>query len=164
MRLGAFSKAVAAVLASSAVLTGCSGEPERPTLTDAARQLVSDGDALLSGIESDLTGVTKERATKPDRNATCLKDEEQRYYIAKGTFANPSAEDPLSLVGLLKGKLTTRGYSTEVVDNLDLWEDNTSVAVVVNPKAKLTFVLLARMEPTPNIMIIGKTECYRRNG
>jgi len=131
---------------------------------EATRQLVGDGDALLSGIESGLTGVTKERATNPDRDATCLKDEEQRYYIAKGNFADPSKEDALSLVGLLKGKLISRGYSTEVVDNLDLWEDNLSVAVVGNPKTRLTFVLLARMESVPHVMIVGKTECYPRSG
>ncbi|TMR91026.1 hypothetical protein [Nonomuraea basaltis] len=161
MRRGAFSRAVAATLVCSAVLTGCSGEQERPTLAEAARQLVSDGDALVSGIEAGLTGLTKERADR-DQNATCLKDEDQRYYIAKGNFANPSAENPLSLVGLLKGELEGKGY-TEVVDNVDLREDDLSVAVVVNPKAKLTFVLLARMEPTPNVVIVGKTECYLRN-
>lgn len=143
-------------------MTGCSDEPERPTLAEATRQLVSDGDALVAGIEQGLTGLTKERATNPQRRATCLNDEEQRYYIAKGNFANPSAEDPLGLVGILKGKLIAKGYHTEVVNNLDLWEDNLSVAVVVNPKARLTFILLARLDQTPNVMIIGKTECYLR--
>ncbi|MFI6499904.1 hypothetical protein [Nonomuraea typhae] len=162
MRLGASSRAAAAVLACFAVLVGCAGEPQRPTLADATRQLVSDGDALVSEIGPDLTGLTKERATQSDRKATCLKDEEQRYYIAKGNFANPTAEDALSLVGLLKGKLIARGYYSEVVDNLDLWEDNLGVAVVVNPKVRLTFILLARMEPAPNVMIVGKTECYPR--
>ncbi|MET7338956.1 hypothetical protein [Nonomuraea sp. NPDC005650] len=162
MRLGALLRAVAAVLACFAVLTGCSGEPERPTLAEAARQLVSDGDALVSGIESGLAGLTKERADQ-DRNTSCLKGEAQRYFRAKASFANPSAENPPSLVGLLKGDLEARGY-TEVVDNLDLWEDDLSVAVVVNPKAKLTFVLLARKEPAPNVVIVGKTECYPSNG
>jgi hypothetical protein len=162
MRLGAFSRSVVAVLACFAVLTGCSGEPERPTLAEAARQLVSDGDALVSGIESGLTGLAKERADQ-DRNTTCLKGEAQRYFRVKGNFANPSAENPPSLVGLLKGNLEGKGY-TEVVDNLDLWEDNVSVAVVAHPKAKLTFVLMARMDGTPNVMIVGKTECYPTNG
>lgn len=164
MRRAAFARAVAAVLACLVALTGCSGEPERPTLAEATRQLVSDGDALVSGIEAGLTGLTKERADKPDRDSTCLTDEEQRFYIAKGNFANPAAENPLNLVGLLKGELARRGYYTDVVDNLDLWEEDLSVAVVVNPKARLTFVILARMEPTPNIMIVGKTECYLRSG
>ncbi|MBT2232299.1 hypothetical protein [Nonomuraea sp. NEAU-A123] len=161
MHLGAFSKAVATVLACSAVLAGCAGEPERPTLAEATRQLVSDGDALVSGIKSGLTGLTQERADQ-DRNTTCLKGETQRYFRAKGTFANPSAENPPSLVGLLKGELEGKGY-TEVVDNLDLWEDDVSVSVVTNPTTKLTFVLLARKEPTPNVMIVGKTECYPGN-
>lgn len=164
MRLGALARGTAAILACFAALTGCSGEPERPTLAEATQQLVSDGDDLVDGIKAGLTGLKQERATNGDRDATCLNDEEQRYYIAKGDFANPSAESPLSLIGLLKTELITKGYYTEVVDNLDLWEDNLSVAVVVNPKAKLTFILLARMEPTPNVMIVGKTECYPVSG
>ncbi|MEU4573626.1 hypothetical protein [Nonomuraea sp. NPDC023979] len=116
----------------------------------------------MSGIEAGLTGLTKERADR-DRDSTCLNDEEQRFYIAKGNFANPAAESATNLVGLLKGQLISKGYSTQVVDNLDLWEDDVSVAVVVNPEARLTFVLLARMESTPNVMIIGKTECYHIN-
>lgn len=140
-------------------LTACSGESERPTLAEATQQLVSDGDAVLSGIEAGLTELTKERADQ-DRDSTCLTDEEQRFYIAKGNFAKPSAESATNLVGLLKGQLIGKGYSTQVVDNLDLWEDDVSVAVVVNPKARVTFVLLARTDSTPNVMIIGKTECY----
>ncbi|MEV4015701.1 hypothetical protein AB0J35_34885 [Nonomuraea angiospora] len=125
---------------------------------------MSDGDALVSGIEPDLTGLTKERADHKDRDSTCLNDEEQRFYIAKGSFANPSKESATNLVGLLKGKLVSKGYSTQVVDNLDLWADDVSVAVVMNPETRLTFVLLARMDSTPNLMIVGKTECYRRAG
>lgn len=163
MRLGASSRSVVAILVCFAALASCSGEPERPTLAEATRQLVSDGDALVSGIESGLTRLTRERADQ-DRDATCLKDEEQRYFIAKGNFANPSAESATNLVGLLKGELIGKGYSTQVVDNLDLWEDDVSVAVVVNPRTRLTFVLLARMDSAPHVMIVGKTECYSRNG
>lgn len=133
-------------------------------MAEATQQLVSDGDDLVDGIKAGLTGLKQERATNGDLDATCRNDEVQRYYIAKGDFVNPSAESPISLVGLLKGELISKGYYTEVVDNLDLWEDNLSVAVVVNPKAKLTFILLARMEPTPNVMIVGKTECYPVSG
>ncbi|MFI7230633.1 hypothetical protein ACIBO5_46130 [Nonomuraea angiospora] len=162
MRLSALLRATAATLGCFAVMTGCSGETERPTLAEATRQLVSDGDALVSGIEAGLTGLTKERADQ-DRNSTCL-NQEQRFYIAKGNFANPSAESATNLVGLLKGELLSKGYSTDVVDNLDLWEDQVSVAVVINPEAGLTFVLLARKDATPNVMVVGKTECYPRSG
>lgn len=127
-------------------------------MEEATRQLVSDGDMLVSGIEAGLTKLTQERADQ-DRNTTCLKGETQRYFRAKADFLNPSAENPPSLVGLLKGDLESKGYR-EVVDNLDLWEDDVSVAVVVNAQSGLTFVLLARMEPPPNVMIIGKTACY----
>lgn len=158
MRLRAFSRAAAAALVCIAVLASCAGEPERPTLADATRQLVSDGDALVSGIEAGLTGLTKGRADQ-DQNISCLQGEAQRYFTAKGSFAKPSAENPPSLVGLLKGKLEGRGYR-EVVDNLDLLEDDVSVSVLTHPENKLTFVLLARMDSTPNVVIVGKTECY----
>ncbi|MGI5286572.1 hypothetical protein ACQEVF_24985 [Nonomuraea polychroma] len=162
MRLGAFSRAVAAALVCFAVLTGCSGDPEPPTLDDSTRQLVADGDALMSLIESDLTGMTKERADQ-DRTTSCSSGQSQRYFVAKGNFTDPSRQDPLSRIGLLKGKLETLGYR-EVVDELDLWENELGVTVVVNDKAKLTFVLLGRLSETPNLVIVGKTECYPRNG
>ncbi|MEO3875312.1 hypothetical protein ABGB18_41565 [Nonomuraea sp. B12E4] len=162
MRLRASWKVVAALLPCLAVLTACSGEQERPTLTEAARQLVSDGDALASGIASGLTGLAQDRAGQ-DLNTNCLKGEAQRYFRAKGNFVNPSAENPPSLVGLLKGDLEGKGY-TEIVDSLDLWEDNVSVAVMTHPEAKLTFVLMAQKGTTPNVMIIGKTECYPSSG
>ncbi|WP_155129031.1 hypothetical protein [[Actinomadura] parvosata] len=125
---------------------------------------MSDGDAVVSWVETGVTGLTKERADSPDRNSTCGPDKQRRSYIAKGTFANPAKESPISLVGILKGELLSRGYHDEIVDNLDLREDNTSVAVLVNPEARLTFILFARMDSTPNVVIVGKTECYPRNG
>ncbi|MFB4283155.1 hypothetical protein ACBJ59_48190 [Nonomuraea sp. MTCD27] len=164
MRLGASSRVVAAALVCFAVLTGCSGEPEPPPLADAVKKLVSDGDAATSWVEARVTGLTKERADGPDRNSSCTPDEQRRFYIAKGSFADPSKESPVNLIGLLKTQFFSRGYQNEVVDNLDLWEDDTSVAVLVNPEAGLTFILFARLDSTPNIAIIGKTECYPRAG
>ncbi len=70
---------------------------------------MSDGDALASDIEANLTGLTRERADAPDRDSTFLDDEEQRFYIAKGNFTNPSAESATNLVGLLKGKFIGKG-------------------------------------------------------
>jgi hypothetical protein len=157
-------RVVAATLACFAVLTGCSGEPEPPPLAEATKKLVSDGDAVTSWIEARVTGLTKERADGPDRNSSCGPDLQRRFYIAKGSFADPSKENPLSLVGILKGELLSRGYHDEVVDNLDLWEDDTSVAVLVNPESRLTFILFARADSKPNVAIIGKTECYPRAG
>lgn len=145
-------------------MTGCSGEPEPPPLAEATKQLVSDGDAVATWIEARVTGLTKERADGPDRNSSCGPNLQRRFYIAKGSFADPSKENPLSLVGILTGELLGRGYHDEVVDNLDLWEDHTSVAVLVNPEARLTFILFARADSTPNVVIIGKTECYPRAG
>ncbi|MGP4095107.1 hypothetical protein [Nonomuraea sp. KM90] len=163
MRLGASSRVVAAALVCFAVLTGCSGEPEPPPLADAVKKLVSDGDAVVSWVEAGITGLTKERADGPDQSSTCGPDKQRRFYIAKGSFANPAKESPISLVGILKGELFSRGYHDEVVDNLDLREDDTSVAVLVNPEARLTFVLFARLDSTPNIAIVGKTGCYPRD-
>lgn len=164
MRLGASSRVVAAALVCFAVLTGCSGEPEPPPLAEATKKLVSDGDAVASWLEARMTELTKERADGPDRNSSCGPDKERRFYIAKGDFADSSKESPVNLVGLLKTELVSRGYHNEVVDNLDLWEDDTSVAVLVNSESRLTFILFARLEPKPNVAIIGKTECYSRSG
>ncbi|MFF4197860.1 hypothetical protein [Nonomuraea sp. NPDC001831] len=161
MRLGACPKAVATVLVCFAVMTGCSGE-EPSTLDESTRQLVSDGDAVMSLIASDLTGVTKERADR-DRTTSCGTGQSQRYFMAKGNFSDPAKQDPLSRIGLLKGKLETLGYR-EVVDELDLDENELGVTVVVNDKANLTFILLGRLSQAPNLVIVGKTACYPRNG
>ncbi|MGP4097163.1 hypothetical protein [Nonomuraea sp. KM90] len=131
-------------------------------MDQATRQLVRDGDALLSMIQSDLTGLTQERADK-DRTTSCGTGQAQRYFLAKGNFADPARQDPLSRIGLLKGKLETMGYR-EVVDELDLGEDELGVTVLVNDQASLTFVLLGRLSEAPNLVITGKTECYARNG
>jgi hypothetical protein len=162
MRLGACSKVAAAALVCFAALAGCSGERKPSTLDESTRQLVSDGDAVLSLIESDLTGLTKERADR-DRTTSCGTGQSQRYFMAKGNFSDPAKQDPLSRIGLLKGKLETLGYH-EVVDELDLEENELGVTVVVNDKANLTFVLLGRLTQTPNLVIVGKTACYPRNG
>ncbi|TYB46005.1 hypothetical protein FXF51_59375 [Nonomuraea sp. PA05] len=164
MRLGATSRMFAAALVCSAVLTGCSGEPEPPPQAEATKKLVADGDAVATWLGPRVTGLTKERADGPDRNSSCGPDQQRRFYIAKGDFTDPSKENPLSLVGTLKGELLSRGYHDEVVDNLDLWEDDTSVAVLVDPEARLTFILFARADSKPNVTIVGKTECYPRAG
>ncbi|SDK44643.1 hypothetical protein SAMN05421869_11619 [Nonomuraea jiangxiensis] len=83
--------------------------------------------------------------------------------MAKGNFTDPARQDPLSRIGLLKGKLETMGYR-EVVDELDLGEDELGVTVAVNDNAKLTFVLLGRLSEAPNLVITGKTECYPGKG
>ncbi|MFI7444521.1 hypothetical protein [Nonomuraea indica] len=162
MRFGANSRLAAAVLVCFAALTGCSGEPERPTLEETTRQLVTDGDALLSMVKTDLTGLTQERADQ-DRTTSCTPGEVQRYFVVKGNFADPARQDPISRIGLLKGKLETMGYR-EAVDELDLMEDELGVTVTLHDEAKLTFVLLGRLSQTPNLVIMGKTECYPRTG
>ncbi|MET8986959.1 hypothetical protein ABZW49_16045 [Nonomuraea wenchangensis] len=116
----------------------------------------------MSLIESDLTGLTKERAEQ-DRSTSCSTGETQRYFSVKGNFADSARQDPISRIGLLKGKLETLGYR-EVVDELDLSDDDLGVTVLVNNKAKLTFVLLGRLSKPPQLTIVGKTECYPRSG
>lgn len=162
MRLRAFPKAVAAVLVCFAASAGCAGEPEQPTLADATRRLVSDGDALMTSIEADLTGLTKERAEQ-DRTTSCTSGEVQRYFMAKGDFADPDRQSVLGRIGLLKGKLQALGYQ-EVVDELDLLDDNLGVSVLTHAESKLTFVLAGRLSEKPNVLIVGKTGCYPRNG
>ncbi|MFB9470306.1 hypothetical protein [Nonomuraea salmonea] len=157
-------KVVAAILACLAALTSCSGEPEPPPLAEAARTLVSDGDAVVSSLKDRVTGLTQERADGPDRISACGTDMQRRSYVAKASFVDATKENPSSLVGILKGELFSRGYHDEIVDNLDLREDKTSVAVLVNPEAGLTYILFTRLDSAPNVVIVGKTECYPRGG
>ena len=162
MRHVACLRAIAAALTCLAVLTACSGEPGRPTLEEATRQLANDGDALLSMVKTDLTGLTEERANK-DRTTSCKPGEIQRYFTAKGNFTNLAGQDPISRIGLLKGKLQALGYR-EVVDELDVSEDELGVVVTHHAEAHLTFVLVGRASEAPNLVIVGKTECYPRAG
>ncbi|MEV4477022.1 hypothetical protein [Nonomuraea sp. NPDC049504] len=117
---------------------------------------------MLSLIESDLTGLTKERAEQ-DKSTSCGTGKAQRYFSAKGNFADPARQDAISRIGLLKGKLVTLGYR-ELVDELDLSDDDLGVAVLVNDETKLTFTLLGRSSTSPHIVIVGKTECFARSG
>jgi hypothetical protein len=147
-----------------AVLTACSSD-DRPTLAEVTSQLVKDGDELLASADLASFGTAKatERADQ-DRQTSCTPDEIQRFFRAEGNFLDPPYRpSPHNTVGLLRSKLVAMGYD-EIVDNLDLQDEQLGVSVVRNPKTRLIFMMTARTGQKPGILIVGKTECYGRDG
>lgn len=155
---------VAAVLASLSVATGCTGDSDKPTLDEATKQLIADGDKLLNSKELTATGsaTATERADQESK-AGCVKGQVQRFFRAQGNLTGPPyVHSPGTAVGLIRGSLATQGYQT-IVDDLDLEDENLGVTVLHNPKTGLTFLVTVRNGQQPNIMIVGKTSCYETN-
>ncbi|MGN9785972.1 hypothetical protein ACTMTF_31410 [Nonomuraea sp. ZG12] len=162
MHLGTRFHLVAAAFVFLAVVTACSAD-DRPTLNEATKQLVSDGDELLASSDMTQLGTAKatERADQ-DRRTSCAPDEVQRFYRAEGNISGPpDFQSPATTVALLKGKLRFMGYA-EVMDESDLEDEHLGVAVVRHATTRLTFMIAVRADPEPGIMIVGKTECYAR--
>ncbi|MFC5825255.1 hypothetical protein [Nonomuraea insulae] len=154
---------VAAMLASLAVATGCSGDSDKPTLDEATKQLIADGNKLLSSRELAATGsATATESADQETEAGCVKGQIQRFFRAQGQLTGPPyVHSPGTAVGLIRGLLATQGYQT-IVDDLDLEDENLGTTVLLNPKTGITFLATVRNGQQPNIMIVGKTSCYER--
>ncbi|MFI6497977.1 hypothetical protein [Nonomuraea typhae] len=155
---------VAAVLVSFMFVSACSGAPDKPTSDEATKLLIATGDKLLASQDIDALGSAAaiERADR-DSESGCLKGQVQRLFRAQGDFDGPPyVRSPGSAVGLLTSWLRLEGYDV-IVDNLDLRDENLSTAVLRHPTNDITFLINARTERKPNIMIVGKTGCYPRS-
>ncbi|MEV1001785.1 hypothetical protein [Nonomuraea sp. NPDC050202] len=154
----------AAVLVSVTVVTGCTGDSDKPTLEEATKQLIADGDKLLASREVAASGkvAVTERADK-DTESGCVAGHVQRFFRAQGDLSGPpDVHMPFNSAGLMESALEFMGYDS-VVNDRDLRDANLGVSVVHNPKTGLTFTLTVRNGQKPNIMIVGKTSCYARN-
>ncbi len=135
---------LSAVLLCVAAMTACTAS-ELPTLEDAARQLDSDGGALLTSAGLRLS------TGSPVDDDSCVPGQVRRYFRAESDLASASA-------GLLD-RLQAMGYD-KVVDDLDLRDGDQDVSVLRNPETRLTFELTVLSGDTPGIRVIGKTTCY----
>ncbi|KAB8182107.1 hypothetical protein FH608_050335 [Nonomuraea phyllanthi] len=152
------------MLVSLAALTGCSGDSDRPTLDEASKQLISDGDKLLASQDLATTGSASatERADR-DSEVGCLKGQVQRLFRAQGDLkGSPSQHSPSNAAGLMASGLGLQGYDT-IVDNSDLADENLGTAVMRHPTSGITWLITVRNGQKPNIMIVGKTSCYERS-
>ncbi|MET9245105.1 hypothetical protein [Nonomuraea sp. NPDC003709] len=136
---------LSAVLLCVAAMTACTAAAELPTLEDAARQLDSDGGALLSSAGLRLS------AESPVDDDSCVPGQARRYFRAESDLASASS-------GLLD-RLQAMGYD-KVVDDLDLRDGDQDVSVLRNPETRLTFELTVLSGDRPGVRVIGKTTCY----
>lgn len=156
---------VASVLVSLAALAGCSGGSDRPTLDEASKQLIADGDKLLASQDLATIGsaIATERADQ-DSEAGCLKGQVQRFFRAQGNLTGPPyKQSPGNVAGLMGSWLRLRGFTT-TIDDLDLHDENLGAAVLQHPTTGITFFITVRNGQKPNILIVGKTSCYKREG
>jgi outer membrane murein-binding lipoprotein Lpp len=156
---------VAAAFLSLVVVAGCTEDPDKPTLGEATKQLIADGDKLLTSRELAAMGsvIATERADQ-DSEVGCLKGQVQRFYRAQGDLTGPPyVHSPGNAAGLMASWLGLRRYDT-IVDDLDLRDENLGAAVLQNPMTGITFLITVRNGQKPHIMIVGKTSCYARGG
>ncbi|KAB8186976.1 hypothetical protein FH608_046685 [Nonomuraea phyllanthi] len=152
------------MLVSLAAMTGCSADSDRPSLDEASKQLIADGDKLLASQDLAATGSASatERADR-DSEIGCLKGQVQRLFRAQGDLKGlPSQHSPSNAAGLMASGLALQGYDT-IVDTSDLADANLGTAVLRHPTSGITFLITVRNGQKPNIMIVGKTSCYERN-
>jgi hypothetical protein len=155
---------VAAVLVSLVAITGCTGDSDKPTLDEASKQLITDGDKLLASEALASTGsATMTEKADQDSEVGCLKGQVQRFFRAQGDLKGPPyVHSPGSAVALMSSWLRLRSYE-KIVDDLDLRDENLGTAVLQHPTTGITFLVTVRNEQKPNIMIVGKTSCYERD-
>ncbi|MDX3110103.1 hypothetical protein [Nonomuraea angiospora] len=135
---------LSAVLLCVAAMTACTAAAELPTLEDAARQLDSDGGALLGSAGLRLS------TESPADDDSCVPGQVRRYFRAESDLASASA---------LLDRLQAMGYD-KVVDDLDLRDGDQDVSVLRNPETRLTFELTVLSGDEPGVRVIGKTTCY----
>ncbi|WP_344872450.1 hypothetical protein [Nonomuraea antimicrobica] len=155
----------AATLVSLIAVMGCTAGLNRPTLEEATKQLIADGDKLIASREVAASGklAVTERAEK-DTESGCIPGQVQRFFRAQGDLSGaPDVHMPYNSAGLMQSVLEFVGYDS-VVNDRDLRDENLGLSVVRNSKTGLTFTLTVRNGQTPNIMIVGKTDCYARGG
>ncbi|MBE1586926.1 hypothetical protein ACFPOI_00720 [Nonomuraea angiospora] len=135
---------LSAALLCVAAMTACTAAAELPTLEDAARQLDSDGGALLGSAGLRLS------TESPADDDSCVPGQVRRYFRAESDLASASA---------LLDRLQAMGYD-KVVDDLDLRDGDQDVSVLRNPETRLTFELTVLSGDEPGVRVIGKTTCY----
>ncbi|MEW1839465.1 hypothetical protein AB0392_16075 [Nonomuraea angiospora] len=135
---------LSAVLLCVAAMTACTAAYELPTLEDAARQLDSDGGALLGSAGLRLS------TESPADDDSCVPGQVRRYFRAESDLTSASA---------LLDRLQAMGYD-KVVDDLDLRDGDQDVSVLRNPETWLTFELTVLSGDEPGVRVIGKTTCY----
>ncbi|MBN6051062.1 hypothetical protein JYK22_03865, partial [Nonomuraea sp. RK-328] len=134
-------------------------------LDEAAKLLTAEGDKILTSqdLASAGSATATERADR-DSEAGCLKGQVQRFFRAEGDLKGPPyVYSPGNVAGLMASGLRLRGYS-KIVDDLDLRDESLGTAVLQHPTTGITFLITIRNGQKPNIMIVGKTSCYKRAG
>ncbi len=152
---------VAVVMACLAALTACTtSEPEKPTLASATKSLIADANALLASAEMKESGqVQPTEKAEQDKPGSCLPGEIQRFYRAQGNFLRPGQQSPGVAALSARAALQRIGYD-KIIDDLDIRVENLSVVVLRKPESGVTFVVASQIAE-PNIVVVGKTDCFK---
>ncbi|MEO3862912.1 hypothetical protein [Acrocarpospora sp. B8E8] len=141
-------------------LTGCSSDPPPPTFAEATQNLVRDGEKLLvSNMVSRVGRFQITEKAEKDSETACVPGSKQRFFRAQGNFLPGGPQAPGTAAGAAHGELLVLDYD-ELVDDLDFWDNNLAVIVMEKPESAVTFMVAARTTE-PNILIVGKTACFK---
>ncbi|GAA0412781.1 hypothetical protein Acor_11730 [Acrocarpospora corrugata] len=121
---------------------------------------MSDGQELLTSALTQRAGVFRvtEKAEK-DSDSACVPGSKQRFFRAQGNFQRPGSQSPGTAAGLVRSALLVMNYD-QLVDDLDFRDEDLSVVVLHKPESAVTFMVATR-NTEPNILIVGKTDCFK---
>ncbi|MEO3857778.1 hypothetical protein [Acrocarpospora sp. B8E8] len=121
---------------------------------------MTDGERLLASTLVTSVGQFRitERAEK-DSDTGCITGLKQRFFRAQGNYLYPERPSPGTAVGAAHGELLAMSYD-QLVDDLDFWDNDLSVVVLHKPESAVTFMIAGRITE-PNILIVGKTDCFK---
>jgi len=155
-RLG---RALLALVCFSAVAACSDAQDEKPTYDEAIKNLVADAEAILASDELRRSGsvVATEKA-ETDQSGQCPGGTARRFYRAQGDLA-ASYKSPHVVTGLIRVLLGFKHYD-HVVDDLEVRDEDLAIVVSRKESVGVTFTMAVRKDKRPNILIIGKTDCF----
>jgi hypothetical protein len=155
-RLG---RALLALVCFSAVAACSDAQDEKPTYDEAIKNLVADAEAILASDELRRSGsvVATEKA-ETDQSGQCPYGSVRRFYRAQGDLA-ASYKSPHVVTGLVSAFLGLKRYD-DVVSDLEVRDDDLAIVVSRKDSVGVTFTMAVRKDKRPNILIIGKTDCF----
>lgn len=165
MNAARLGRALLALVCFSAVAACSDAQDEKPTYDEAIKNLVADAEAILASDELRRSGtaVATEKA-ETDTPGECIPGKVQRFYRAEGNLAGPKdRQSPHIAAGLMSALLGLMNYD-HVVERLDVRDEDLSVTVSRKPASGVTFILAVRKDKQPNILIVGKTDCFKKSG
>lgn len=136
-----------------------------PTLDEAAQAMAKDGTELLASRHMENKQVTDKTGKDGNDSLSCPEDTARRTYQVIGDFGQSNQYTPTQLADLagppLRIALRGMGYEPDASAS-SVNESGRSIGVLRKKGSGITFTVIVQSS-SPNIEIIGKTDCLPVN-